>query len=134
MGYKGTRIINIDYDVYEKLLAKDGNLTDLEKAVKSSVPIGTFITLANTDFQKCLGVRPSVPKRSTRRINELLDEMGESKIYIENSKDFLDGFETAIDIISHLMDKETAEKKNSFDDIYDKYKADKEQEEEENEL
>ncbi len=92
-----------------------------------------FVTLANADFQTCLGVGPSVPKRSTRRINELLEEMGEDKIDGEISKDFIDGFQTAIGIVSYLMEKETAQKKNWFDYISDKYEADKEQEEE-NEL
>ena len=127
MGYKGTRLINIDYDIYNRLLAKDEDLIDLEKTVKSSILIDTFVTWENSDFQKCLRVRPSAPNRSIRIINEFLEEMGESKINTKNPKDFIDGFETAMCIIFDLMEKETAEKKNRLDDIYDRHKADQEQ-------
>ena len=127
MSYKETRLINIDDNVYEKLHAKDGDLTDLEKIVKSSVLTDNFVTLANSNFQKCLGVHISVPKKSTRIINEFLEKMGEDKLNIENTKDFIDGFETAMGIITYLMEKETADTKNRLDRIYDKYNTDKEQ-------
>ena len=137
MGYKETRIIKIDDEVYEKLRAKDGDLTDLEKVVKSSVLTDNFVTLGNSGFQTCLGVGPAVPKRSTRRINEFLEEMGESKIDGEISKDFIDGFQTAIGIVTYLMEKETADTENRLDrlnDIYNNDNVNKEQEEEEKEL